>query len=1011
MRKLLLLLLLITGISNSQIVIVNPTPLRICDINNDGFEVFNLNLKNSEIIGSLNPSNYSIAYYELLTDSQNNQNQIASNMSYTNITALQQIVFVRVWENANTSNFSLTTLSLIVNSLPEFSILNTMYVYESPYDGIAQFNLNDQTLVINNGFFNIHNVSYYNDYFDASTGVNQITNLSNYIVYFNSTLYARVQDNFLGCFKVVSFSLIVAEDSIINIPDANFKSILLSANSTNYIAANDEYGYYNNKIDLNNDGEIQLSEANKIYKLSLDTDSSTDNIFDLTGISSFKNLFYLDTSDNQVTTFDQYSLSNMINLKKLYMINCNLNWIYVDSLTNLKELELQANNLTSIEVSNLNKLTSFSPANNPLTSLNINNLVNLTSLKCYSNNLTSLDLSFFPKLSSLQCEGNQINTLDLSNKQDLRYLGCTSNLISNLNLINCPSLDNLHCENNPIDFLDLSGNHLLNFLYCSYIELTTLNLSANPKLTILQCNNNQLTTLDLSNQIILNQLNCSYNNLSSLFIKNGKIESQTTFNNNPNLKYICADELQVAIIQSLAETSTLVSTYCSFTPGGIYNTVAGEVRFDMNNNGFDTNDFLLPNIAHLKLTNGTITSEVFSNTNGLYSMYTSTGNHTLSTLLENPSYFNITPSSTAINFPVLNGSTQSQNFCISANGQHSDVEIMIVPIIAARPGFNANYKIIYKNKGNQTLSGNLGFNYDDTVLDFVSATVIPSSQSSGVLNWNYSNLLPFESNSIDLVLNLNSPMETPAVNIGDILNFGVNITPIVADEIPADNSFNYNQIVVGSFDPNDIICLEGASVASSTVGEYLHYVINFENTGNFPAENIVVKTTIDQAKFNINSLQLLNTSSPVEARINGNIVEFIFKNVQLPTGGQGRILLKIKTNNTVNSGDVVSKRADIFFDYNFPIDTGFANTVFQSLSNTVFEVDNSVSISPNPTLSKININSNNIVKSIELYDFQGRILQTILNANNLDLSDKTNGIYFLKITTEKGSKIEKVVKE
>jgi hypothetical protein len=29
----------------------------------------------------------------------------------------------------------------------------------------------------------------------------------------------------------------------------------------------------------------------------------------------------------------------------------------------------------------------------------------------------------------------------------------------------------------------------------------------------------------------------------------------------------------------------------------------------------------------------------------------------------------------------------------------------------------------------------------------------------------------------------------------------------------------------------------------------------------------------------------------------------------------------------------------------------------------------------------------------------------------LDISDKTNGIYFLKITTEKGSKVEKLVKE
>jgi hypothetical protein len=43
---------------------------------------------------------------------------------------------------------------------------------------------------------------------------------------------------------------------------------------------------------------------------------------------------------------------------------------------------------------------------------------------------------------------------------------------------------------------------------------------------------------------------------------------------------------------------------------------------------------------------------------------------------------------------------------------------------------------------------------------------------------------------------------------------------------------------------------------------------------------------------------------------------------------------------------------------------------------------------------------------------QGRILQTMLgNQKVLDISDKANGIYFLKITTEKGSKVEKIIKE
>ncbi|MBC7641250.1 MAG: T9SS type A sorting domain-containing protein, partial [Flavobacterium sp.] len=449
----------------------------------------------------------------------------------------------------------------------------------------------------------------------------------------------------------------------------------------------------------------------------------------------------------------------------------------------------------------------------------------------------------------------------------------------------------------------------------------------------------------------------------------------------------------------------------SFNPGGNFNTISGNIKFDYNNNGCDINDFLQPNIR-VNINDGTNTGASFSNNSGNYSFFTQTGSFDLTPDIENPTWFNFSPTTATIPFADNNNNIANQDFCITANGIHNDLEVVIAPITPARPGFNAVYNIVFKNKGNQTLSGDVSLNFDDAVLDFVSATLTPSLQSTGILNWTYANLLPFESRNIEITLNVNSPVETPAVNIGDILIFSTSITPVFADDLPLDNTFSYNQTVVGSFDPNDITCLEGASVSPSTIGDYLHYMINFENTGNFPAENVVVKTTIDPAKFDINSLQLLNTSAPVDARITGNVVEFIFKNIQLAgPGGHGHVLLKVRSKSTLVSGDNVAKRADIFFDYNFPVDTGLATTIFQTLSNSVFNTDESVSVYPNPASSKINVNCNNTIKSIELYDVQGRVLETVLNANNIDVSDKTSGIYFLKITTDNGAKIEKIIKE
>ncbi|HRG19350.1 MAG TPA: T9SS type A sorting domain-containing protein, partial [Flavobacterium lutivivi] len=126
------------------------------------------------------------------------------------------------------------------------------------------------------------------------------------------------------------------------------------------------------------------------------------------------------------------------------------------------------------------------------------------------------------------------------------------------------------------------------------------------------------------------------------------------------------------------------------------------------------------------------------------------------------------------------------------------------------------------------------------------------------------------------------------------------------------------------------------------------------------------------------------------------------------------ILFKIKSNSNLVNGDFVSKKADIFFDYNAPITTNDAITTYQVLSNPIEHFDNSIKVYPNPAKSVININSESIIEEIELYDIQGRILERHHdNSKNiaLDISDRENGIYFIKIKGENGSKAEKLVKE
>lgn len=602
------------------------------------------------------------------------------------------------------------------------------------------------------------------------------------------------------------------------------------------------------------------------------------------------------------------------------------------------------------------------------------------------------------------------------------------NLSSNLNLqgiyiSDCPNLTSINVSNLPnltiframfdsaLQTVNMSNSSNINTITITETNVSLLDLSTLPNITYLNLDNNNLQELDISQNPLVQQFYCANNDLHSLNMKNGTVISQFSVDGNVNLPYICVDELEMSVVESAANgpnMNTFVSSYCSFTPGGDYNTITGTLTFDANNNGCDSNDIFQPNIRVNIIGNGNSGAN-FTDTNGDYTFYTQTGSFAIIPAVENPAWFNFSPPSAIIPFSE-NDTIVTQDFCISANGIHPDVELVIAPIVPARPGFDAVYKIVFKNKGNQTVSGNVVVAYDDSVLDFVSADGSVTN-SNGFLSHVYTNLLPFEDRSFYVTMHVSAP---PTVNIDDQLIFNGSVNPIEGDENPTDNVFQYHQTVVGSYDPNNITCAEGNTVSPSQIGNYLHYVINFENTGTAAAENIVIRDSIDTNQFDVNSLQILNSSSPMTARVTGNIVEFIFQNINLHSGGHGNILIKIKTKNTLTEGDMVSKKADIYFDYNLPVETLPENTIFQALNNPDINHDASIKIYPNPTKANVNINCDNNIRSIQLYDAQGRLLQTnVINENQatIDISSKSGGIYFLKITSDKGIGVQKIIKE
>ncbi|WP_125722075.1 DUF7619 domain-containing protein [Flavobacterium ustbae] len=852
---------------------------------------------------------------------------------------------------------------------------------------------------------------------------------------------------------------------IVNIPDPVFKRIILYFSSPKDLAGNSI-----RTIDINNDGEIQESEALQISSLTLNKVNGESPISSLEGISKFPNLKFLECRSNNITSLDltnspyleeldcssnaltSLKIENLINLK---ILKCHYNQITllnISKLSSLKNLFCYGNLIENLDFSSAKDLEFLDCGSNKLTFLNVSNLKELTTLRAYwcgnltsvnllgSTNLTeidfkesaleSLNLSGLTKLVNLNCRYNKLTSLDVTGLDSLLSLDCAYNKLSSLNVKNMANLGGLDCSWNKLPSLDLTGLVNLGSLDCRGNLIANLDVKKCKNISVLACGGNKMTILDVSGMNKLTNLSCGGNKeLIWLIMKSGSTLSTKgdytydffEFGSNPKLRYICADEGQIyqtkRHMATYGYTNCEINSYCSFTPGGDFNSVTGKVTFDENSNGCDNADRVVPNLKlSIDETYGYNYNSI-SDASGNYFLPILNGTYKITPVVENPNYFTVSPPSFDVNFQALTGSI-SQHFCITPNNTHTDLEIVLLPLEAARPGFDVKYKLVIKNKGNTTESGTLKLNFNDAVLDFLSSNSNFSNKTENNIFWNFSGLKPLEKREIIVVFNVNAPTEIPAVNSGDILKFVATVNSQRTDEYNLDNIFQFNHTVVGSFDPNDKTCLEGTVVNPSLIGQYLHYMIRFENTGNYMAQNIVVKDIIDSAKFDISTLTPTSSSHSYVTKISGNIVEFVFEDIQLPfddANNDGYIAFKIKTKPALAIGSSIANEANIYFDYNFPILTNKAISTFKTLGTEDFIFSDYFTVYPNPANSFLNINSTQNIEiySSSVYDILGRIHLAISNQKSgakIDISSLKAGQYILKINSDKGTSSVKFIK-
>lgn len=272
--------------------------------------------------------------------------------------------------------------------------------------------------------------------------------MKNYIVFFITLLV---------------YNLSIAQ--IVNIPDPVFKNVLVN---TPCVDTNND-GLGDVDADTNDDGNIQVTEAEAVQRLYFDN----NNIVSLEGLQSFISLLSLGFGGNNITSID---LSQLINLETLAFGDVQLVSIDLSQNTNLLDLRIGESQIISLNLENNLQLVFLDCHHSPIENINLSQNINLITLGCTYTPLTEIDLSQNINLEEVLIRFNQLTSLDISNLPNLKKLNFNLNQVTELDVSNNPNLESLIADNNLITSLDITNNPNLFRLTLINNSLTSLNL-------------------------------------------------------------------------------------------------------------------------------------------------------------------------------------------------------------------------------------------------------------------------------------------------------------------------------------------------------------------------------------------------------------------------------------------------------------------------------------------------------------------------------------------------------
>jgi uncharacterized repeat protein (TIGR01451 family) len=484
------------------------------------------------------------------------------------------------------------------------------------------------------------------------------------------------------------------------------------------------------------------------------------------------------------------------------------------------------------------------------------------------------------------------------------------------------------------------------------------------------------------------------------------------------------------------------STFVSYNPSNTncYCTITGTVFSDANTD-------CIQNLGEVGIPNIQVHCSgygyAYTNSFGVYSFKVPTGTYTISETL-NPNY----PfASCMINNQVVNvvsaaNCVSSVNFANIISPVH-DLHIITSNMNAPIPGNTYTQKVIVQNEG--TLVENtvkLGYKHDGQ-LAYTSCAPwsLAQQNASSYPNWysissGFPTLNPNSSSTsyINYSVPTNIPLNT-TVNFNDTVASSAPIgTSWLTDHTPWNNVSSHQAVVIGSYDPNFKEVSPKGTGAPGNISQsdsILTYIVHFQNTGSYFAQNIVVIDSLD-SDLNISALRPGYSDHEYTTTMSETgVIKFSFKNINLPWQSaygdlmsSGMFVYSIKLKSNLPVGTQLKNKAAIYFDYNDPIITNTTlNTIASTIPTSIKEYRSSLTdglvLFPNPATHAFTLSFEsveNTLGELTIIDVSGRAVShetisvekgTNLHSNNC--SRLQNGIYLVQLKTNTQTITKKLI--